>query len=243
MLVISLFVLFSSTTAYAGGPCPINWKTDTITVSADEFYIVANGSYYIPNAALKLTSDPGNEQYTTLEASWLDGTKEMRLNLYFAADENHWWVSEVRTYNGNTPGDWIYYSDNKIQAPIGSQFKKHGEYTLDCQFGQVYFKNLKIKVNLNKPVKETIVEPCTELLLEKGTFLRATNVAFLTKDPNPNSPKYTTIFTGTDQLIYITKNTQAYLTYGGFIAKETNLTKYLEKLSRMGINIKTIHVE
>jgi hypothetical protein len=69
-----------------------------------------------------LNSDPGSRVYQTLEFGWHDEGVEMRINLYFAANANSWWVSQVRTYNGQTPGDWIYYPGPLFTTPLGAAF-------------------------------------------------------------------------------------------------------------------------
>lgn len=88
---------------------------------------------------------------------------------------------------------------------------------------------------------EKSVPICSELFLKKGTIIRATNVAFLTENPT-TSPKYTTKYTGNDQLVFLTEDTQVYLTDGGYIVKRITFEKYLKKLSEIGINIKTINI-
>jgi hypothetical protein len=52
-------------------------------------------------------SDPGDRRYRTLEVTWRERGVEMRMNIYFAADDTHWWATEVRVYDGSADGDWI----------------------------------------------------------------------------------------------------------------------------------------
>lgn len=92
----------------------IDWNTNTVSLHADNFYILADGKLFTAQTAdLQIHSDPGWETYTTLEAIWHEQGVEMRLFIYFGVHSGTWWMDETRTYNGRNPGDWIYF------APVG----------------------------------------------------------------------------------------------------------------------------
>ena len=46
----------------------------------------------------------------------------MRLYLYLAADDTHWWVSELRTYDGSPSGEWIAYTGPFFRIPLGGTY-------------------------------------------------------------------------------------------------------------------------
>ncbi|MBI3385002.1 hypothetical protein HY030_02300 [Candidatus Gottesmanbacteria bacterium] len=100
----------------------INWSTSYAKLSASDFYIrIGDKKFYGKDATLN--SSPGN-YYTTLEATWHENDVEMRMNMYFQkfVDTGMWEMFELRTYNGNNPGDWIYYKDshgNKVTSTPG----------------------------------------------------------------------------------------------------------------------------
>lgn len=97
----------------------INWNTKTLSFHADSLVIVANGqTFTAPVTGVTVHSDPGGPTYTTLEATWFDAGTEMRLNMYFKADANKWWVTEARTYGGADPGKWVYYTGGETLAPF-----------------------------------------------------------------------------------------------------------------------------
>lgn len=137
---------------------PISWQTDTVALSAEDFYVVAGGETFYPTD-VTVHSDPGNSTYTSLEATWYQAGVEMRLFMYFNADDNNWWSYEIRTYNGQTPGDWIYYTsgDPYFTTPIGITHLIKDTLTLtgdntNPTVGSIYFKNLSLQAFTNLTV-------------------------------------------------------------------------------------------
>lgn len=93
----------------------IEWKTPQVELTADKFDLKIKGKktktqrFKADTQALSVHSDPGNPSYTTLEVEWTEKGVPMRLYMYFASDGKRWRVTEVRTYNGQNPGNWLYY--------------------------------------------------------------------------------------------------------------------------------------
>lgn len=134
----------------------ISWKTDYVSLNAGNFYILTDGKKYFANTGnVTLNSDPPDppgDDYTTLEAGWMENEVEMRLNMYFYRDgDNNWWLSEARTYNGQNSGDWIYFNKNSS----GKLIEGRGEKLLDSldimsdsgqQYqGKIHFENIKLQ--------------------------------------------------------------------------------------------------
>jgi hypothetical protein len=108
---------------------PVSWHTSTVSLTADDFRIVADGQTYRGTAGIDVESDPGSGTYTTLELTWTERSREMRYYIYFSANATGWWSSEMRTYNGQTGlGDWLYYRGTFFQSPLGAAF--HGDVDL-----------------------------------------------------------------------------------------------------------------
>ena len=143
----------------------VNWTTPTVALSAHNFYIIANGQLFTAQNAsnFTLTSDPGSATYTTLEATWMENGTEMRLFIYFGADSTNWWIKEMRTYNGNQPGDWFYYGtfsdvDNRYHFPndtntLGSALPNGQSVTYTpaspLNNAQVHFDNVTLRAFIN----------------------------------------------------------------------------------------------
>jgi hypothetical protein len=135
----------------------ILWKTDQVTLSADDFYIRINGKKYLANVAnVAVSSDPGTPVYTTLELIWNENGVEMRMFVYFKSDASNWWSDEIRTYDGQNPGNWIFYKNAKFfMTPLGDDYTVSG---LDIQndptemnSGLIHFSNLTISTHFTQP--------------------------------------------------------------------------------------------
>lgn len=138
----------------------ISWSTPYAWLQADGFYILVNGQKFLGNQNVKVNSDPvdpSKPYATTLEATWNENGVEMRLNLYFAyTPGNFWQLTEIRTYNGKNPGDWIYYyPQDKNGQPIQHEpnqtyINNTGPFeflsTVDSKdSGVIYLENFSIK--------------------------------------------------------------------------------------------------
>ena len=145
---------------------PIHWQTGNVDLTASDFYIEvispSSGStkYYSKNIDVNLNSDPGNRNYTTLEATWQENGKEMRLNMYLKANDNNWWSDEIRTY-GATQNGWIYYYGTYFNTPIGGTYNDlafnitGSSNESPAVTGHVYFKDLSLKTVFNGQISPT----------------------------------------------------------------------------------------
>lgn len=95
----------SSPTQTAPG---VHWETPTVRLDAASVEVVTGDRTWVPTDDVVVWGDPGRiNQFTTLELTWHDGGVEQRIHLYFASDGTDWWVSEIRTYDGEEEGGWI----------------------------------------------------------------------------------------------------------------------------------------
>lgn len=127
----------------------ISWQTPQVSLEADNFYILINDKKFLGNVENKLHSDPGNTTYTTLEVEWTENGIPMRFYMYFEANNDTWSVSEIRTYNGKNPGDWIFYDgflggkpgNPYINKVLDIKSKPVGSYNVP---GEIHFENIKL---------------------------------------------------------------------------------------------------
>lgn len=144
----------------------INWRTNTVSLQAGNFYMVIDGRQYLANSGnVNVRSDPGSPTYTTLEATWQENGVEMRMNMYFTYTPGQFWrLSELRTYNGQNPGEWIMYNPtdtngNPIQHELGQAYVNAGPLEFrnvaDSQYqGLIHFENFRLQAFLPRPTVE-----------------------------------------------------------------------------------------
>ncbi|MDP8905529.1 MAG: hypothetical protein M3N29_09525 [Chloroflexota bacterium] len=105
------------------GAKAIVWRTDLAALEADAISIETAGQLFTAAANdFDVSSDRGSDAYRTLEISWREHRREMRLNLYFAADDASWWVTELRVYDGRPRGDWITFRGPLSRTERGRSF-------------------------------------------------------------------------------------------------------------------------
>lgn len=103
----------------------VHWTTEVVDLSAEDLFLQVGGQVVVPpdDGQIKVSSDPGDAQYWTLEVVWMAGQVEMRINLYFSADDTGWRIDEARIYDGKVPGDWLELRGaNIVSAPLGAAF-------------------------------------------------------------------------------------------------------------------------
>lgn len=101
----------------------VNWTTEKVRLTADNFYIVANGKLFLGDAeSMTIGGDPGSETYTTLELKWAENDVEMRLHMYFEVVDGQWQASEIRMYNGRPQGEWIIFEGPIFTTPQGQSY-------------------------------------------------------------------------------------------------------------------------
>ncbi len=105
-------------------PKAFHVETPQVLLEADSVTVEAAGGTFRPNSAdVEVNSDPGWDHYTTLELIWHERGVEMRINLYFASDGTDWWVTEIRTYDGRDPGDWITRTGQFFRTHLGARYE------------------------------------------------------------------------------------------------------------------------
>lgn len=132
---------------------PVNWKTDYVSLQAHNFFIKIDNRIFKSSENFEIHSDPGKPTLTTntLELRWFEADKtEMRLFIYFSIDANNQWkVTEMRTYDGKTPGNWLYYlggESGKLGVPFANS--NYSKQSKDGK-GYVNFGKIKLEPFLN----------------------------------------------------------------------------------------------
>lgn len=122
----------ADTSAGGLGAAPsVQWSTPFASLQASALWIETGGQRFTGSSVVDVHSDPGTATYRTLEMSWMEHGVEMRLFIYFAADSADWWVTEMRTYDGRSPGNWAYYDGPLFRTPIGRTFRGNVDLVSD----------------------------------------------------------------------------------------------------------------
>lgn len=121
---------------------PVSVRTPQVELDAQSITVAVNGRTFHPiGDDGDVHSDPGTDSYTTLELTWFEDGIEMRINLYFAADAAHWWITEMRTYDGHNPGEWITQVGDGYRTPRGQAYEG------DIGFGPLRMTGVRLTVN------------------------------------------------------------------------------------------------
>ena len=135
---------------------PVDWRTQFASLKASDFHIEIGDKVFYGNDTMRLVSDPGVDR-TTLEATWQENGVEMRLFMYFRkTSTNDWEMYELRTYNGQQPGDWLYYSDslgNSVSSMVGQRnYSDERTFVASSGNAKIYCKGCDINAFMPKPI-------------------------------------------------------------------------------------------
>jgi hypothetical protein len=125
-------------------PCPqeweppdtsVLWDSGSVRLEADAIEMRRGDCFFAGIGPAEIHSDPGDPTYRTLEIVWEERGTDAGLNIYFAADETHWWVTEIRTPAGEFyDHESLPYSLNEVfRTPRGATFE--GDVHLEYGFG------------------------------------------------------------------------------------------------------------
>ncbi|KKQ35995.1 MAG: hypothetical protein US53_C0067G0008 [Candidatus Woesebacteria bacterium GW2011_GWA1_37_7] len=133
---------------------PVSWDTQFVKLTASDFFILVGGKRFSAKdiQLSRLASDPGDRNYTTFEAGWMENGVEMRLYMNFRADNQNWWAYEIKTYDGNSPGDWKIFTKIApyFKTPLGQTFVSDVVgLTSDDGTASIYFKDLFLEAFAN----------------------------------------------------------------------------------------------
>ncbi|MBP9700695.1 hypothetical protein KBD71_05450, partial [Candidatus Woesebacteria bacterium] len=123
----------------------INWKTTSTTLRGDSFAIQVNGKTFDAQDTTVSVQGSRLDTLSTLEASWLENNTEMRVFMSLSyAPGDFWRVTELKTYDGKTPGNWISYpgfvgneSGKPYSNPVFDLRSKDGK-------GRIQLRNMRL---------------------------------------------------------------------------------------------------
>ncbi len=147
---------------------PINWRTSKIAITADDFYVIANGKRYTGFGDFITVSQPDPGSSTNVEVNVVSSEygDDMRLNIVFRADYSTWWVESLKTLNGPASTGWIGYLGPMIKTTLGYSYRYNGSgsfvqtsSTDASKTATVYFTNLSVQAFLDRTPPPTACPP------------------------------------------------------------------------------------
>lgn len=96
------------TDAAASEPEAIDWRTPAVTFEADRLSIRTNGLVFDGVDAPTLRDSAWNDELE-LWTEWREHDRPMRLVFEMRADDTHWWVDRIMTYDGVKEGEYLGY--------------------------------------------------------------------------------------------------------------------------------------
>lgn len=176
----------------------VHWSTDVVDLEADDLWLQVGGQVVVPpdDREVRISSDPGDPGYWTLEVSWVADRVEQRINLYFSADDMEWRIDEARIYDGRIPGDWLETRDVPVRVPLGTSFAGDLDVTLadrsgpDTGPGRLVMRGLRLAARAGggsapgvdplKPVVGGAPAPPPAMTVDCGPIDRAACAALVT---------------------------------------------------------------
>jgi hypothetical protein len=104
----------------------VEWIAPDATLSAENFYLEAGGLIFTAaTAEVDVHGDPAGADgdRTTIEVTWYEHDREMRVFVYLESDGDSWWADEIRAYDGADDPDWVTFEDRYFTTPVGAAFE------------------------------------------------------------------------------------------------------------------------
>ena len=164
---------------------PVAWTTPTVSLTADDFWIVADGLRFTSKvAAVNVNSDPGVPFHTTLEITWTELGREMRFSIYLSSDSTSWWSDQMATYDAQTPyGSWLAYDGHFFKSAIGQAYRGDIDLTNDASEpirGELHLHGLVLSTTLGGGAGNSSLLDMLPADNEVSTWVHAGGVSLIT---------------------------------------------------------------
>jgi hypothetical protein len=97
----------------------IQWRTEVVDLRAADLWIEFNGQRFSPQGAQVAVASAPTADMLSLETSWQENGREMRLGFFFGADETSWWVNGIQAWDGRVEADWAATKGMFFRSPHG----------------------------------------------------------------------------------------------------------------------------
>lgn len=151
-LALTAFLLLNTAQqTQAQTPNTVEWETPYAYWGAGDFAIRIGDKYFTAQTPVTVRSDPGNDQYTTLETEWTEHGVPMRLYAYFRlnppenpGDAAMWEIFDLRTYDGSQNGEWIDFNPIDVIGNPVTSLPGHHSYHFERRFAPLNGQDAEI---------------------------------------------------------------------------------------------------
>ena len=167
-----------------GSTTAVHWSSHRYLLTAAHFeYKVATEPKpvnLVGATSVDISGDPGWDEYCTIEIAWRDVEDlERRFYAYVKADEDSWWIDEIRVYNDGSERvgeiddrirypDWVYFRDTKLGGKLGETFVEDNFAVFNSSGDYVRFELLQLSVFLPFSSEDSDNHAYNELYEKEG---------------------------------------------------------------------------
>ena len=149
--------------------------TPTVSLEATKVSIFVGDQKFSPDIeGVEVETNSGDSISASLQAKWDQYNVEMRLHMYFKADSYEWWCREIRTYNGNEQGEWVYYKGDFFRTPLGNVWEGDFEIegnTSEGMPGVISLEGLRLKAFRVYEPNATLEDAFRQKLIDIGRLM------------------------------------------------------------------------
>lgn len=133
---------------------PINWSVGTISITADNFYIISNGKRYDGNSNINVNPGPSGPAAQGIEIASNQYGDELKLQIMFRKDPNNytWWADHIAFINSNYASYVSSYDGTFFRSLLGQPFVDSGNVAMIVrnpndgqQVAELHYTNLHIR--------------------------------------------------------------------------------------------------
>lgn len=116
---------------------PINWSTGSVSITADDFYVVSNNKRYFEDPQYT-TINPSPVVYdqagisTSVEIVSNQYGDTLRAQIDFKSNSDKWWIEKIRLFaNTENTNNWTSeYNNPIIESPLGTIYNRQGTHSM-----------------------------------------------------------------------------------------------------------------
>ena len=98
----------------------IAWPAPSVTFEADKLRIRVRGKTFVGGDPEWVDSSAPSVDRRTFDVLWQENGVDMRMDIEFSADGDHFWIDAFRVYDGAKAGKWVEWRGPLYSTPLGA---------------------------------------------------------------------------------------------------------------------------